>query len=71
MTIFLTIVAAVLITALLLALVNHHLPIWFCDHMGWHFPGNTQGFDGCSFTSTCARCGKKILQDSQGNWFEA
>lgn len=27
------------------------------------------GFDGCSFTSECARCGRRILQDSQGGWF--
>lgn len=26
-------------------------------------------FDGCSFHATCSRCGKSVMQDSQGNWF--
>jgi len=39
------------------------------DILGWHSPDLKIGFDGCSFTSTCKHCGKKILQDSQGNWF--
>lgn len=37
--------------------------------MGWHQPDNKVGFDGCSATSTCKYCHKRILQDSQGNWF--
>ena len=39
------------------------------DVMEWHMPTESQGFDGCSFTSTCKYCGKEIMQDSQGNWF--
>lgn len=39
------------------------------DVMEWHMPTDSQGFDGCSFTSTCKYCGKEIMQDSQGNWF--
>ena len=35
----------------------------------WHLPNEEQGFDGCSFHSTCKLCGKEIMQDSQGNWF--
>ena len=35
----------------------------------WHLPNEEQGFDGCSFHSTCKFCGKEIMQDSQGNWF--
>ncbi len=41
-----------------------------CDTYGWHNGnGGTQGFDGCSFHSACSKCGKKVMQDSQGNWF--
>lgn len=35
----------------------------------WHYPSKYTGFDGCSFTSKCIFCNKKILKDSQGNWF--
>lgn len=38
--------------------------------LGWHDgKGGAVGFDGCSMTSTCSYCGKKVLQDGQGNWF--
>jgi len=39
------------------------------DVFEWHVPVDSQGWDGCSFTSTCKYCGKDIMQDSQGNWF--
>jgi hypothetical protein len=43
---------------------------WFCDNLGWHDGnGSSHRFDGCSLTSVCSRCGKQVLQDSQGNWF--
>lgn len=42
---------------------------WFCTFWGWHKAPTAQGFDGCSFTGKCPRCGKDVLQDSQGNWF--
>lgn len=42
---------------------------WFCTFLGWHKHINEIGFDECSRTSTCKRCGKSLLQDSQGNWF--
>ena len=38
--------------------------------LGYHKPSDEVGFDGCSSTATCKRCGCKLLQDSQGNWFE-
>ena len=53
----------------LLAFLNTWLSRWFCDHMGWHLAPKSQGFDGCSSTGRCPRCGKGVLQDSQGNWF--
>jgi hypothetical protein len=42
---------------------------WFCNVMGWHKAPKDQGFDGCSLNGCCPRCGKKVLQDGQGNWF--
>ena len=43
---------------------------WFYhDILEWHLPNEEEGFDGCSFHSTCKLCGKEIMQDSQGNWF--
>lgn len=42
----------------------------FHDKMGWHKPHETLSFDGCSFCSVCRYCKKKIMEDSQGNWFE-
>jgi hypothetical protein len=42
---------------------------WFCDTFGWHRAPIHQGFDGCSINGTCPRCGKEVMQDSQGNWF--
>ena len=42
---------------------------FYHDLLEWHIPNNEEGFDGCSFTSTCKICGKEIMQDSQGNWF--
>lgn len=53
----------------LLNLFNKYLPKWFCDNMGWHLEPPHKKFDGCSSYGICPRCGKKVLQDSQGNWF--
>ena len=41
----------------------------FACFMDWHRPGGSVGFDGCSMNSYCARCGRRILLDSQGSWF--
>lgn len=44
---------------------------FMCNVMGWH-NGNgksKKSFDGLSFHSTCSRCGKEVMLDSQGNWF--
>jgi hypothetical protein len=54
--------------------INFGLNKWlYHDIMGWHQPkedANTT-FDGCSFKCICKHCGKEIMQDSQGNWFES
>jgi hypothetical protein len=59
----------ILSSMILLVIFNRYLPKWFCDHMRWHLAPIAQGFDGCSSTGKCPRCDKKVLQDSQGNWF--
>ena len=46
-----------------------HRPTSCC--LGYHKPIGKIGFDGCSATCTCKKCGDKLLQDSQGNWFSA
>jgi hypothetical protein len=42
-----------------------------CKWFGWH---NGQGgpsfHDGCSLHAVCSKCGAKVMQDSQGNWFD-
>ena len=43
---------------------------WACGIFGWHNgDGGTQSFDGCSLHGVCSKCGKHVMQDSQGNWF--
>jgi hypothetical protein len=42
---------------------------WFCIKMGWHRTPIRIGFDGMSRNGECPRCGKSVMQDSQGNWF--
>ncbi len=40
-----------------------------CTVFGWHNGrGSRKSFDGCSVHSICSKCGKEVLQDSQGNW---
>jgi hypothetical protein len=60
---------------LLLAIVaslNRRVRRWCCDHMNWH-DGKVAalGFDGCSMTSRCSTCGRRVLMSSQGDWFAA
>lgn len=43
---------------------------FLCNVLGWHKPKRNIGFDGCSLHSICKYCGKNIMQDSQGNWFD-
>ncbi len=41
-----------------------------CNFLGWHNgKGAPMSFDGCSIHAKCTKCGKEVLQDSQGNWF--
>lgn len=43
---------------------------WICKYLGWHQPNDEAVFSGVSLCSTCKCCGKIIMQDSQGNWFD-
>lgn len=47
---------------------------WFSkfyhDLLGWHQPTNELELHGINLCSVCKFCGKKIIQDSQGNWFD-
>ena len=54
-------------TILTLFLCDALLYLWkgfgkwlYHDVMEWHMPTDSQGFDGCSFTSTCKYCGREI-----------
>ena len=45
---------------------------WCHDVLGWCEPSKDSiELDefGFQYTATCKHCGRKIIQDSQGNWF--
>lgn len=42
---------------------------FFHDTMGWHEPIKNITFNGVCYCSRCKYCKKRIMQDSQGNWF--
>ena len=46
--------------------------LWRFKHekLGWHNNKGREGFfDGATLHAKCS-CGKEVMQDSQGNWFE-
>ncbi len=45
-------------------------PYW-CKAWGWHDSKNMRitSATGINLESTCPRCGKDCIMDSQGNWF--
>ena len=47
--------------------------LFYHDALDWHEPAKDteQFYNGCNIHTTCKHCGKDIIQDSQGNWFEA
>jgi predicted RNA-binding Zn-ribbon protein involved in translation (DUF1610 family) len=60
--------------SILLCLCSRWLPKWYaCDAMGWHMrPQNIVNNGHAGFVhnnGTCPKCGKEVMQDSQGNWF--
>ena len=43
---------------------------WTHDFLGWcDGHGGKLGFDGVSVSGYCSVCGRRVLMDSQGNWF--
>lgn len=42
----------------------------FHDKLEWHKPSNMICYGGPNMYSKCKFCGKEIMMDSQGNWFE-
>jgi len=49
---------------------RRYLPRWYvCDLMGGHGKVINTGHNGSSAIGRCTKCGKTVLQDSQGNWF--
>lgn len=42
---------------------------FLCNILGWHKPSDYIDIHGINITSKCKYCGKKIIQDSWGNWF--
>ena len=42
----------------------------FCDFLGWHRPTDEIKVYGILITSICRYCGRPIMRDSQGNWFD-
>jgi len=71
MTTYFSFILFFLITVLfILAIISTFSKnVWFCNTFGWHKAPTGIGFDGCSRNGDCRRCGKHVLQDSQGNWF--
>ena len=69
--IFLFVVAGVIVAFLVFALLYLLFGVGktlFDGVFGWHKPSKEYKTDGISIQSTCKYCGKRIEQDSQGNW---
>lgn len=41
---------------------------FLCNILDWHSPSNITS-DEVNSHSYCKHCGRRILQDGQGNWF--
>lgn len=41
-----------------------------CNLFGWHKPNYCITVSGINLKSICRYCGKPIMRDTQGNWFE-
>lgn len=40
---------------------------WLCYALDWHVPHDKRA----AYDTECKRCGRRLLCDSQGNWFAA
>lgn len=52
-----------------LALLGRIFPKFGHRVFGWHYVTKIGKFDGASHHGVCDYCGKKCLQDSNGDWF--
>ena len=68
----LSLVAGLVLLGSLLFLGLGWFKFFYHDLLKWHKPNRDakQWYDGCSVHASCKYCGKEIMQDSQGNWFE-
>lgn len=71
------IIIALIIFAFIISVIFPILYIkfgWFKkiyhDILHWHEPDQSIIYKGLNTHSKCKYCGKHIMQDSQGNWFE-
>ena len=68
--VILTVLLILLLGLMALAIISKYSKNkWFCTAMGWHFEPDKKASDGCSMYGNCPRCGKRVMLDSQGNWF--
>ena len=64
-------IALIFLLFLVNGLIKHKKtkkPLACC--LGYHRPIGKIDFDGCSLICHCKKCDSKLLQDSQGNWFD-
>lgn len=65
--------AVFIIIMLVLIIINSFCKyngIFFCKFFGWHKKPKDIEIRGINNVGTCPRCGKRVIQDSQGNWFQ-
>ena len=63
-TIILSIAVLLVWGSLTVAIImNKHLPIWFCDKLGWHLPVYEATCQGTTLYGICPRCGRLLHRD--------
>lgn len=69
--VILGVLVGILLLSLLWYVTGHPKVMKYIAHdmFGWHKPTEFIYKEGINTISTCKYCGKKIIQDSQGNWF--
>lgn len=63
------IIMAIPITAMFIDQLFMRKNPFFCKLLDWHRNVEMKNFDGCSNVGVCKRCNKRVLQDSNGDWF--
>lgn len=49
--------------------IKQRIRHFMCDILDRHSPTKNIRVDGINLKSYCKHCRRKIMQDSQGNWF--